>query len=104
MLLATQKRHAFLIDRLHAIEKSVDLPETERQRLRTRYRELYWHAVGVTPELHDELRRTLVDVAHNGHPTVDTVLQEFRHRIYSNPLASITGREELVSSEITGCV
>ena len=86
--LSQMKRHKFLIDRLQSIEVGKDLAEAERNRLRDRYAELYWNAVGVPPDFHDELKNAMESIAEHGDRVVDEVMNELRHRVYSIPQLS----------------
>lgn len=90
--LAWMARHEFLAEKWEQLATGV-IPERERRRLRDRYAELYWTAVGVPPDLRGELRSALEANLQSGDQTVDEIVAEMRHRAYSIPELSTGGGE-----------
>ena len=76
--LAWMKRYEFLALKWEQLGHETAPQRREIERLRDRYTELYWNAVGVRPEQRLDLRRVLEHVAEHGDRIVADIIEELR--------------------------
>jgi hypothetical protein len=100
--LAWMRRYEFLAVKWEAFPSREDLPESERRRLREKYADLYWDAVGVPPDARHELRAALEKLAIEKDRTVEDVIAEIRDRCYSNAQFSPVTPADGASPSLSG--